>query len=50
MILYPQNQQDHRCSHWWCFVSISGLVLEPDQDDGPLLIHLIFIDIDYPDP
>ena len=34
-----------------CFASISGLVLlEPDQDDCPLPIEMILIDIDHPDP
>ena len=50
MILHHQNQQGNQCSHWWCFASISGLVLEPDQDDCPLLIQMILIDADRPDP
>ena len=50
MILHPQYRQIHQYSHWWCSTSISGLVLESDQDDCPLPIQMILIDIDLPDP
>ena len=49
MILHPQNRLGHQYSHWWCFASISGQVLEPDQDDCPLPIQMILTDIDHPD-
>ena len=50
MILHPQNRQGHQYGHWWCFASFAGLVLELDQDDCPLLIQMIVIDTDHPDP
>ena len=44
---FPKNRLVHQYSHWWCFASISALVLEPDQNDCPLPIQMILIDIDH---
>ena len=45
-----QNRQGHQWSHWWCFVNISVLVLDSDQDDIPLPIQMILIDIHHHKP